>query len=80
MALLVHLKEEIARKPPQIRKKKILLHQENAPCHKSITTMAKFHELYFELLLHPPYYPDLAHSDYNLFADCCVRMVGVGNK
>ena len=31
----------------------------NAPCHKSIATMAKLHELHFELLLHPPYFPDL---------------------
>ena len=30
--------------------------------------MAKLHELHFELLLHPPYSPDLASSDYRLFA------------
>ena len=31
--------------------------------------MAKLHELHFELLLHPPYFPDLALSDNWLFAD-----------
>lgn len=31
--------------------------------------MAKLHELGFELLPHPPYSPDLAPSDYCLFAD-----------
>ncbi|XP_018340261.1 PREDICTED: uncharacterized protein LOC108747353 [Trachymyrmex septentrionalis] len=31
--------------------------------------MAKLHELNFELLPHPPYSPDLAPSDYWLFAD-----------
>ena len=31
--------------------------------------MAKLHELHFELLLHPPYSPDLAPSNYWLFAD-----------
>ena len=41
----------------------------NAPCHKSIVMMAKLHELHFELLLHPTYSPDLALSDYWLFAD-----------
>ena len=31
--------------------------------------MAKLHELDFELFPHPPYSPDLATSDYWLFAD-----------
>lgn len=31
--------------------------------------MAKLHELKFELLSHPLYSPDLAPSDYYLFAD-----------
>ena len=29
--------------------------------------MAKFHVLRYELLPHPPYFPDLAPSDYFLF-------------
>ena len=29
--------------------------------------MSKFHELRYELLLHPPYSPDLAPSNYFLF-------------
>ena len=48
---------------------KVLFHQDNAPCHKSITTMTKLHEFHFKLVPHPPYYPDLAPSDYWLFAD-----------
>ena len=36
---------------------------------KSIATMAKLHELHFKLLSHPPCSPDLAPSDYWLFAD-----------
>ena len=59
IALLVHLKEEIAKKQLQMKKKKVLFHQDNAPCHKLIATMAKLHELYFELLPYPPYSPDL---------------------
>ena len=31
--------------------------------------MAKWHELHFELLSHPPYSLDLAPRDYCLFAD-----------
>ena len=67
--LLERLKAEIAEKRPHLAKKKILFHQDNAPCHKSMKTMAKLHELCFELLPHPPYSPDLAPSDYWLFAD-----------
>ncbi|KAM8710012.1 hypothetical protein ACLKA7_016761 [Drosophila subpalustris] len=69
MALLERLKDEIAKKRPHMAKKKVLFHQDNAPCHKSMKTMAKLNELGFELLPHPPDSPDLAPSDYWLFAD-----------
>ena len=48
---------------------KVLFHQDNALYQKLITEMAKLHELHFELLPHPTYSPDLASSDYWLFAD-----------
>lgn len=76
IALLERLKAEIAKKRPHMAKKKILFHQDNAPCHKSIKTMAKLHELNFELLPHPPYSPDLAPSDYWLFADLKKMLAG----
>lgn len=69
MALLERLKAEIDAKRPHMKKKKILFHQDNAPCHKSMKTMVKMNELHFELLPHPPYSPDLAPSDYWLFSD-----------
>ena len=43
-----------------MQKKKVLFHQDNAPCHKSMKTMLKLNELSFELLPHPPYSLDLA--------------------
>ena len=49
MALLVRLKEEIAKKRPQMKKKKMLFHQENALCYKSIETMVKLHGLFRNL-------------------------------
>ena len=52
-----------------MKKKKVLFHQDNAPCHKSLVTMAKLNELSFELFPHPLYSPDLALGDYYLFAD-----------
>jgi [histone H3]-lysine36 N-dimethyltransferase SETMAR len=57
------------KKRPHFKKKEVLFHQDNALCHKSIKTMAKLHELGYELLPHPPYSPDLAPSDFFLFAD-----------
>ena len=68
-ALLVRLNEEIAKKQPQMKKKKVLFHQDNALCHKSNATIAKLHELPLKLLPHPPYSPHLAPSDYWLFTD-----------
>ena len=53
----------------KLREKKMLFHQDNPPCHKSITMMTKLHELHFKLLPHPPYSPNLAPSNYYLFAD-----------
>ena len=68
ITLWMRLKEEIAKKQPQM-KEKVLFHQDNALCHKSIATRAKLHELHFELLPHPLYSPDLAPSDNWLFED-----------
>lgn len=69
MALLDRLSAEIKKKRPHMQKKKVLFQQDNAPCHKSMKTMVKLDELRFELLPHPPYSPDLAPSDYWLFAN-----------
>ena len=49
IALLERLKTEVAKKRPHMACK-ILFHQDNAPCHKSLKTMAKLYELGFELL------------------------------
>lgn len=50
-------------------KEKMPYHQDNTPYYKSTVTMAKLYELNFKLLPHPAYPPDLALSDYYLFAD-----------
>ena len=65
----MRLKEEIAKKWTQMKKKKVLFHQDNAPHHKLIATIGKLHDLHFELLPHPPYSPDMTPGDYQLFAD-----------
>lgn len=67
--LLDKLAEEIKKKRPHLAKKKVLLHHDNAPAHRSMKAMAKLNELGFELLQHPPYSPDLAPCDYFLFTN-----------
>jgi [histone H3]-lysine36 N-dimethyltransferase SETMAR len=76
MALLERLNDDISRKNDPIWRKQVLFHQNNAMCHKSIKATAKLHELGYELLLHPPYSPDLARCDFFLFADL-KRMLAV---
>jgi hypothetical protein len=45
IALLERLTDEIKKKRPHLKKKKVLFFQDNAPVHKTIKTTAKFHEL-----------------------------------
>ena len=66
---MMRLKNEIGETRIQMKKKKVLFHQDSALCHKSLATMAKLNEMSLELLPPPPYSPDLAPSDYYLFAD-----------
>jgi [histone H3]-lysine36 N-dimethyltransferase SETMAR len=74
---LERLNDEIKTKCPQLKKKKVLFHQNNAQInHKSIKSTAKLHELDFKLFLHPPYSPDLAPSDFFLFADLNRMLAG----
>jgi len=64
--LLTGLDEKIREKRPGLQKKKIF-NQDNAPAHKSVLAMGKLRGLYYELLEHPPYSPELAPSDFCLF-------------
>lgn len=58
------LKSEIAEKRLHLKKKEVLIHQNNVPNHKSMKSMAKLHEFGFELLPHLSYSPDLAPGEF----------------
>ncbi|GFU86750.1 histone-lysine N-methyltransferase SETMAR, partial [Trichonephila clavipes] len=45
----------------------VLFHQDNARPHTSVVTRQNLWELGWEVLIHPPYSPDLAPRDYHLF-------------
>ncbi|XP_014293834.1 histone-lysine N-methyltransferase SETMAR-like [Halyomorpha halys] len=64
--LLDQLQEMIREKMPGLVRKTVIFHQDNPRSHKSAITMAKLHELRYELLPHPPYSPDLLPSDFHL--------------
>ena len=65
---LIHkLRDAIKEKCRGKVRRKVLLHQDNDPSHKSLVAMAAISIAGFELLEHPPYSPDLAQSDYRLF-------------
>lgn len=70
---LSRMKEAIRKKRPHLwirnneGNRLFLLHQDNAPCHVTVPTLAKFGEWGIDLLAHPPYSPDLAPCDFALF-------------
>ena len=76
IALLDRLEDAIRKKRPRIAKKKPLFQQDNAPVHKSMKTVVTLNDLRFELLPHRPYSPDLAPSDFYLFADLTKMLQG----
>ncbi|GFV76805.1 putative DD34D transposase [Trichonephila clavipes] len=60
---LNRLKLAIAQKRPELANRRgVGLHQDNARTYMSVVTCQKFWELDWEVLMHPPYSPDLAPS------------------
>ena len=65
---LIHkLRDAIKEKRRGKLRRKVLLHQDNAPSHKSLVAMTAISTAGFELLNYPPYSPDLAPSNNRLF-------------
>ena len=50
-----------------VNRKCIIFHQDNARLHVSLMTRQKLLQLGWEVLIHPPYSPDVASSDFHLF-------------
>ena len=62
-------------KRPEKLTKGILLHQDNAPAHKSLVAVSAVHDCGFELIDHPPY-SDLAPLNYLLFPNLKKHLAG----
>ena len=65
--ILYRLRQEIARKRRGKLNREVLLLQDNAPAHTSQVAMTAATECGFEILLHPPYSPDMDPVDFYLF-------------
>ena len=61
------IERAMQKRPSLINRGRIVFHQDNARPHTSLVTRQKLRELGLEVLLHPPYSPALAPSDYHLF-------------
>ena len=50
-----------------VNRKHIIFHQDNRRPHVSLMTRQKLLQLGWEVLIHPPYSPDTAPSNFHLF-------------
>ena len=74
--LLAVVKQDIKNKRRGLLSRGVVFHQDNARPHTAARTMAKIEELGWEVLVHPPYSPDLAPSDFHLFGPLKNHMRG----
>jgi len=68
-SLLVQLKDILKEKRHGKVTKGVLFLHDNASAHRELATQKKLAYLVFQCLDHPPYSPDLAPSNYNLFPE-----------
>ena len=64
---LKKLKARIRRVPSALEMSKVLLQHNNARPHTSLKTREIVSSFGWTTILHPPYFPDLAPSDFHLF-------------
>ena len=60
LQVLRHDLMQALKKHPNLDPERIIFHQDNAPGHRTESTLLEISLLGFELLEHPPYSPDLA--------------------
>lgn len=65
--MIERMHAKLLAKNPEKVKRGLMLLQDNAPCHKTLSVRKKLDELNIKTLPHPPFSPDLAPSDFYLF-------------
>ena len=71
------LRQEITRKNRGKMAHGVLLLNDNVPAYMSQVAMTAATECGFEILPHPPYSPDMAHSDFHLFPKLKSNLHGI---
>ena len=56
---------------------RVILHQDNAPGHRALSTQLEISLLGFEVLQHAPYSPDLAPMDFKVFPEIKASLRGI---
>jgi len=72
----VQLKDILKEKRRGKVTKGILLLHDNVPAHQALASQKKLAYLGFQCLVHPPYSPDLAPSEYHLFPELKKQLKG----
>lgn len=68
--------EKLHEQRPSAGVRGILLHHDNAPAHTAARTIDFLHDAGVQLVSHPPYSPDLAPCDFNLFGEVKNKLRG----
>ena len=75
--VLKRLREDVRRKrPDQWWNNTWLLHHDNAPAHAALLTRRLLTDNNMTVVSHPPYSPNLAHSDFFLFPKLKMKFKG----
>lgn len=75
--VLRRLREDIRRKRPNLWAEKTwMLHDDNAPAHRALTTRQFCTRNEMTIVPHPPYSPDLAPCDFFLFPKMKIQLKG----
>jgi len=71
------LRQATEKKRPEFINRKGVVFHDNVKPITSLATHQKLRELGWKVLIHPPYNPDLAQSDYHLFRSLQNSLNGV---
>jgi len=75
-SLLVQLEDILKKNARREVTKGVLFLHNNSPTHRALASQKKLAYLGFQCLDHPPYSPDLAPSDYQLFPGLKTKLKG----
>lgn len=73
-SILMHLREDVCESSWIYGVQRIILHDDNSPCHQALLTHEFLAKNNIVLLQHPPFSPDLAPVDFYLFSKLKIQL------